>query len=332
MKMRPLAGPAPAEALAAELRPEKRIRAYKGVEVYVTTAAESPAVMAEIGRIREREYRTVGAGRGEERDIDDHDTGGVCYKQMVAWDPEEKELVAMYRFLFGAEALEAGDLSRLRTAGLFAFSNEFTERYLPASVELGRSVVNREAKRAIVGLFVVWAGLGALVGEYPQLRYFFGNVSVYSDWPDAAVGTLLAYLYEHHAGPDGLITAHPDSAYRSPAIDEERQRLYRGVATDRARERLHAELKTYGVAPPLILLSYLKATDAMAVFDTARDADFGGALETALWVPTGELTPKTRGRFIESYEAENPHALRRYAPPSWSDFPRQAEAPEETSP
>lgn len=319
MTMRSLAEPAPAAAVAAELRPEMKVRTYKGLEVYVTTAAESPTVMAEIGRIREREYRAVGAGRGGERDIDAHDTGEGCYRQMVAWDPEARELVAMYRFTFGADALQAGDLSRLRTAGLFSFSTAFAEQHLPWAIELGRSVVNREAKRAIVGLFVVWAGLGALVAEYPQLRTFFGNVSIYSDWPRPAVDTLLAYLYEHHAGPEALIAAHPAAAYRSQVIDEERRRLYRGVAMNEARERLLAELKAQGLALPPILLSYLKATDAMAVFDTARDADFGGALETALWVPTGDLTPKTRHRFIDNYEAENSHALQRHRPSAWSD-------------
>ena len=327
MTMRALADPVPASALAAELRPRTLIRSYKGLEVHVTTAGESPSVMAEIGRIREREYRAVGAGRGAERDLDDHDTGSVCYKQMVAWDPEERELVAMYRFTFGADALEAGDLSRLRTAGLFEFSNGFTADYLPWSVELGRSVVNREAKRAIVGLFVVWAGLGALVAEYPQLRYFFGNVSIYSDWPAPAVDTLLAYLYEHHGGPDALITARPAAAYRSRAVDDARQRLYRGLAAPEARERLLAELGAHGLAPPPILLSYLRATDAMAVFDTARDADFGGALETALWVPTHDLTPKTRHRFIDNYEAENPEALRRFLPEAWRDEAPSVGAP-----
>lgn len=326
MTMRRLAEPVAAESLAAELRPEMKVRAYKGLEVYVTTAAESPSVMAEIGRIREREYRAVGAGRGEERDIDAHDTGEGSYKQMVAWDPETHELVAMYRFTFGADALEAADLSRLRTAGLFEYSSAFVESYLPVSVELGRSVVNREAKRAIVGLFAVWAGLGALVVEYPEIRYFFGNVSIYADWPRPAVDTLLAYLSAHHAGPGRLVTARPEAAYRSKAIEEERRRLYRGAPVDQARERLDAELKLHGLALPPILLSYLKATDALAVFDTARDADFGGALETALWVPTGSLTPKTRHRFVDNYEAENPSALRRYRRSARSETAPQGSA------
>jgi hypothetical protein len=308
----PIAEAAPAEVLAGELTPKMRLRNYKGLEVYVTTAAESPTVMEEIGRIREREYRAVGAGRGAARDLDHYDTDSPCYKQLVAWDPEEREIVAMYRFLFGEEVLLAGDLSRLRTTDLFSFSDTFRVRYLPTSVELGRSVVNREAKRAILGLFVVWAGLGAIAAEYREIEYFFGNVSLYRAWPSAAADTLLAFLYEHYAGPEELISALPETAYRSAEIDELRARLYRNMARETALENLFDELKRHGVAPPPILLSYMKATESMAVFDTARDADFGGALEVALWVPSGELSGKTRKRFIESYEAENSGALRRY--------------------
>jgi putative hemolysin len=315
--MEELAKPVPPEVLAAELMPHMKIREYNGLEVYVTTAAESPGVMEEIGRIREREYRAVGAGRGASRDTDDHDTGRVCYKQIVAWDPEEEQLVAMYRFILGVEALEAGDLSRLRTAGLFDYSDEFREGHLPFAVELGRSVVNREAKRAIIGLYVVWAGLGALVVEFPQLHYFFGNVSIYSDWPQPAVDGLLAYLYEHHPGPDGAIRARDAAAYRSAGIARERERRYRGVPAAEAFERLSVDLNHHGLAPPPILLSYLKATDALAVFDTARDGDFGGALETAIWVPTEGLTSKTRRRFIDNYTGDNPEALQRYRPVSW---------------
>ncbi|MFO8064497.1 MAG: GNAT family N-acetyltransferase [Spirochaetota bacterium] len=315
--VKPIAEAASCEALAKELIPEMKLRSYKDLDVYVTTATESPTVMAEIGRIREREYRAVGAGRGVDRDIDGYDTGFPCYKQLVAWDPEAGEIVAMYRFLFAEEALRAGDLSRLRTTDLFRFSETFRRDYLPNSVELGRSVVNREAKRAILGLFVVWAGLGAFVAEYPEIEYFFGNVSVYRTWPTAAVDTLLAFLYEHYRGETELISALEETAYRSPGIEALRARLFAGTSRAGALETLSAELKQHGLTPPPILLSYMKATESLAVFDTARDADFGGALETALWVPVAGLGEKTKRRFLESYVGENPGALTRYgfAPP-----------------
>lgn len=313
MKQTPLAAPIDAEALKAELRPDMLLRSFRGLEVYVTTARESPALMSEIGRIREREYRAVGAGRGDSRDIDDHDTSEVCYKQIVAWDPEHRQIVALYRSLFGAEAMQHLGPEALRTGQLFEFSPRFVDEYVPVSVELGRSVVNRDAARAMTGLFAVWAGLGAIVAEFPCIRYLFGNVSIYPAWPPRAVDTLLAYLYEAHPGPSLLVCARPERAYRSPAIEALRAG-YRGLSIDEAFSRLLSRLKELSVAPPPILLSYLKATDALAVFDTVLDSDFGNSLETFLWVPTESLNQRTRHRFVESYGGRNASAVRRLCP------------------
>ena len=217
----------------------------------------------------------------------------------------------MYRFLYGEEAVQAGNLSVLRTASLFRFSDRFRESFLPYSVELGRSVVNRDAKRAILGLFVVWAGLGAMVRECPAIRYFFGNVSLYADQPTDIADLILAYLYERFPGEPGLIQAQPNLAYRSPATEEYRRDLFRDVSAREATDTLSLQLKERQSAIPPILLSYMKATEQLAAFDTARDSDFGGALECAIWVPTRHLTGKTMKRFVDSHQPGNSRALQR---------------------
>jgi hypothetical protein len=262
----PLETAPPSDALEAELKPRMLLCRHRGLDIYVTTAAESPTVMQEIGRIREREYRNVGAGRNVPVDIDAYDTDDHGYVQLIAWDSERREVVAMYRFIFGANALQHGGIARLRTATLFSFAPRCVDEFLPHSVELGRSVVNSEASRAIIGLFAVWAGLGAFVAEFPDVQYFFGNVSVYRSWSNEAIDTLLAYLTTYH--------------------QDDRQ----------------------------LLVSYLKATDRFIAFDTARDADFGGAWETAIAVPTHHLTSRTRRRVVESYIPVNRDALRRFYP------------------
>jgi hypothetical protein len=285
---------------------------HRGLDIYVTTAREAPTVMREIGRIREREYRNVGAGRNVPVDIDVYDPDDHGYVQLIAWDPQQRELVAMYRFIFGANALNHGGPTRLRTATLFSFGPRFIDEFLPYSVELGRSVVNSEASRAIVGLFAVWAGLGAFVAEFPDVQYFFGNVSVYRSWSGDAIDVLLAYMTAYHQADRQLVVARPEVAYRSEGIIRYKDSLFRSVGAAVGFERLLAELKKLGLAPPPILVSYLKATDRFIAFDTARDADFGGAWETAIAVPTHHLTSRTRRRVVESYTPVNRDALHRF--------------------
>lgn len=306
--MVPVAPPVDPAVLREELSPTKLLCRFRDIEIYVTTAAASPSVMTEIGRIREREYRREGAGRNCAVDVDEYDTGPTPYRQLVAWDPVHREIIAMYRYIFGRSASDRGDLGLLRTAQLFEFSPEFTRETLPVTVELGRSVVNREAKRAILGLFSVWAGLGAIVVERPEVRYFFGNVSVYRTWPSEAVDLLVAYLYEHHQGQGGIV-AKEAVAYRSHGISRSQRELFYGQTATDAYHRLEQELARYRLTPPPILVSYLRATTSLCVYDVVRDSDFGGAYEVALTVSTRHLTKKTRRRIIDDYDPVNGSVL-----------------------
>lgn len=306
--MVPVAPAVDPDALQHELCPEKLLCLFRDIEIYVTTAAEAPAVMREIGRIREREYRLVGAGRNLPVDLDEYDTGPVPYRQLVAWDPVHREIIAMYRYFFCRTAVDRGDLGLLRTAQLFSFSPQFVEQTLSSAVELGRSVVNREAKRAILGLFSVWAGLGAIMVEFPKIRFFFGNVSVYRSWPSEALDILLGYLYEHHPGAGGVVGTEA-MAYRSAGIARARREFFAQWSASEAYRRLEGQLTRYRLQVPPILVSYLRATTGLAVYDTVQDTDFGGAYEVALTVSTRHLTDKTRRRIIDGYQPANASVL-----------------------
>jgi hypothetical protein len=53
-------------------------------------------------------------------------------------------------------------LEELATYKLFSnIPRNFKQKVLPVTLELGRSVVNRQAKKRIVGLFAIWSGLGS---------------------------------------------------------------------------------------------------------------------------------------------------------------------------
>lgn len=297
------AAPIPAKVLRHELGEQTLITRFKDLEVHLFKGPDAPETLNEIGRIREYEYRKVGAGRNLPRDLDLLDTQEPMYRQIVSFDREQGELVAMYRAQHCGYALRQGGVSALRTAGLFRFSNTFRENELPYLIELGRSVVNSRARRAIQGLFSVWSGLAALHRELPELQGFFGNVSVYGDVSDKQLGTLLSYLYAHHRDTAGRVWARPETAWR-PA--EENSAAGAPENLDGLIETAAAE----GWSVPPILVSYLKASPKLVAFDTAIDRDFGGAREIAILVPSDGFTEKTRKRFIDPYCSVNPAAVR----------------------
>lgn len=295
------------ETIAGELTGTTRIGNFKELEIHLVNAREAPATMDEIGRIREREFRAVGAGRGGEIDHDRFDTQWPWYSQLVSWDPEEHEVVAMYRAIHCGWALRHGGLPALRTAELFRFSEEFLQDYLPRSVELGRSVVNRDARRALAGLFSVWTGLGAISREWSDVRYFFGNVSLYRTLPEDAVRRILRYLFTYHRVDPGLVVARRSAEIELDLSERDAARSpAEASAQQDALEALQSHAAAGGWEIPPILLSYLKAHPGMLAFDVARDDDFGGALEVAIAVPLEGVSPRTVKRFIDPYRSINP--------------------------
>ena len=70
-EIKPIIDPLPREELLRELTPDRKVRDTKraGNEIYIFTAAECPALMREVGRLREIAFRAAGGGTGEEADI-----------------------------------------------------------------------------------------------------------------------------------------------------------------------------------------------------------------------------------------------------------------------
>ncbi len=187
--MKDIIAPLPREEIYAELTPEKLLRKTNkgGNEIYVVTYHDSPALMHEIGRLREITFRDAGGGSGKETDIDAYDTAEVPYKQLIVWDPDSREILGGYRyFLCGDSPRDENGNVVLATSRLFHFSKEFVENYLPHTLELGRSFVqptyqsSKAGAKALFALDNLWDGLGALTVDHPEIKYFFGKITMYT--------------------------------------------------------------------------------------------------------------------------------------------------------
>ena len=186
-EMEQIIQPVDKELLRSELTPEKQLRITNKSdnEIYVVTAKDSPNVMLEIGRLREISFRGAGGGTGKAYDIDEFDTCENCYKQLIVWNPEEEEIIGGYRYLFGRD-WELNDEGQpiLATSHMFHFSEKFLKEYMPYTVELGRSFVApeyqnvRKNTKSIFALDNLWDGLGALTVLNPDVKYFFGKVTM----------------------------------------------------------------------------------------------------------------------------------------------------------
>ena len=230
MKVDSIIAPVHKSLLKMELTEARFLRSTnKGHnEIYIVDAHNSPNVMWEIGRLREIAFRTSGGGTGKSADIDEFDTMEEPCQQLIVWNPEAEEIIGGYRFLLGENMkMDKNGVPRIAMSHMFGYSQEFLKEKLPYTLELGRSFVSVEYQstkagvKALYALDNLWDGLGALTVVYPNLKYFFGKMTMYPSYPHECRNMILYFLDKYFHDNDRLVyPLHPLDA----RIDEDKMR------------------------------------------------------------------------------------------------------------
>ena len=309
--------PVSKELLKKELTPDRQLRMTNKShnEIYVITAHNAPAVMQEIGRLRELAFREAGGGTGKELDIDEFDTCENCYKQLIVWNPEAEEIIGGYRYLYGTDwELDENRQPKLATSHMFHFSDRFIEEYMPYTVELGRSFVAPEYQnvrlntKSIFALDNLWDGLGALTVLNPHIKYFFGKMTMYPSYIRRGRDMILYFLKKHFDDKDHLITP-----MKPLKIEEDPKELERLFCEDdfRADYRiLNREIRALGYNIPPLVNAYMNLSPTMKLFGTAINYGFGDVEETGILIAIDEILEEKRIRHIDSFIHEHPEALK----------------------
>ena len=168
----------------------------------------------EIGRLRELSFRNAGGGTGKSYDLDEFDTREEAfYKQLIVWEPEEKKIIGGYRFMLGNDVINSSKYNNTAINNLFDFSSDFYSKKLGLTIELGRSFVQPEYqpssgnRKAIFSLDNLWDGLGALVVDHPEIKYFFGKVTMYLDFNKKGRDLILGFMDHFFKDNDQWISA-----------------------------------------------------------------------------------------------------------------------------
>ena len=303
--------------LKAELTPERQLRMTNksNNEIYVITAHNAPNVMKEIGRLREIAFREAGGGTGKSMDIDEFDIMDNCYKQLIVWNPEAEEIIGGYRYLLGTD-VEIDDKGQpiLATSHMFYFSDKFTKEYLPCTIELGRSFVSLEYQSSRMGaksLFALdnlWDGLGALTVIMPNVKYFFGKMTMYPSYVRKGRDMILYFLKKHFNDEDGLIL--PMKPLETERSEEALKELFCEASFKNDYRILNSELRKMGYNIPPLVNAYMSLSPTMKMFGTAINYGFGDVEETGILIAVDEILEEKRIRHIDSFIKENPEALR----------------------
>lgn len=303
--MKSIIEPISRSIIQEELNQELFIRSTrKGEnEIYILDQFSAPNTLKEIGRLREITFRAAGGGTGEIMDLDHFDTHKNCYKQLIVWSPEDKDIIGGYRFIKCSDAIDELGKIHLSTEHYFNFQDEFKNNYLSKTIELGRSWVQPNYQPTInprKGLFAldnIWDGLGAIVKLNPDINYLFGKVTMYPNFNVECRDFLLFFLNYYFPDKAKLMFPHHPLLYNVNKFDF--SSFLNQLSFKEGLTVLNKYLRERGEFIPPLINIYMGLSPSMKTFGTAFNPDFGNVEETGIMVTISDIYPEKKERHMD---------------------------------
>lgn len=297
----------PLELIEAELTEERFLRDTNkgGNKIYIVDAFDSPNIMKEIGRLREIAFRAGGGGTGKDCDIDEYDTMNPPCKQLIVWDPDARLILGGYRYIVGKDIQIENGVPRIATSHLFNFSEEFINDYLPYTLELGRSFVRLEYQsskagaKALYALDNLWDGLGALTIVHPELKYYFGKVTMYPSYNSDCRNMILYFIHKYFHDNDNLVT--PINPLETNTDIEAMEKLFVGENYKEDYKILNTTVREHGFNIPPLVNAYMNLSPSMRMFGTAINDVFGDVEESGILITIEDIFEDKRKRHIDTF-------------------------------
>ncbi len=312
--IKPVIPPIPRPKIESELTRERFVRnTNKGQnKIYDFSAPEAPNLMLEVGRLRELTFRAAGGGTGKEIDVDPYDTNEVPYRQLIVWDPVDKEILGGYRYIM-CDKIKPNPEGHfeLATSHMFGFSDEFIKDYLPYTIELGRSFVqphyqsSKAGAKSLYALDNLWDGLGSLMVNHPHMKYFFGKVTIYTHYNLEARDLIRSFMDLYFSDKKNLVT--PFNPVKSHISQEVLNSLFTGKSFADDYKALSKRVRELGENIPPLVNAYMSLSPSMKTFGTAVNDDFGGVEETGIILTIKELYEAKVNRHVNTYNPNDPH-------------------------
>jgi putative hemolysin len=260
--------------------------------VYTATSSQIPALMMEIGRLREVTFRAAGEGTGRAYDLDDYDS---YYDHLVLWSNANQELAGAYRIGRVDEILVKHGLKGLYTSSLFHYDPELFRRIGPA-LELGRSFICEAYQRQYSSLLVLWKGIAEYVAQRSETAVLLGAVSVSNNY-HAISRELLVRYFEARSESDLERFLEPRVPFRARRIPRSDIRVIASAlrtVEDVSEPISDIELDHKGV--PILFRQYLKLGGRLLGFNV--DPSFSDVVDGLVLVDLRKTDPKVLARYM----------------------------------
>lgn len=269
--------------------------ARDGMRIFLTSKSESPESLYEIARLREITFRKVGEGTGKKLDLDKFDDH---YQHLIVWDEKELEIVGSYRLGLGNQIIEKKGIDGFYTSTLFGFSNKLQKDFLPSSVELGRSFVQKKYWNSNA-LSYLWQGIGAYLIHNPSIRYLFGGVSISNNYPIPVQQQIVYYFSKWYRFPTQLAESKRKFVIPEKINNELTLQFNSGNAKDDYKI-LKNMLKPIGYTVPVLYKHYsdLCIEGGVKFLDFSIDPDFENCIDGLILVDVNMIKEEKRQKFM----------------------------------
>ena len=282
--------------IKAELaRAEKLGKTADNMQILLLDHAGNPAVMNEIGRLRETVFRLVGEGTGQPEDSDQFDR---YYRHLLLWDGGTTEIAGAYR-LGEIWRWPAHPVHWLYSNNLFEYSPAM-DSYLAQGLELGRSFIQPQY-RGKRSLDYLWQGIGIYLARHRGVRYMFGPVSLSNSLPPHARDMIVHFYTTHFPDPDRL--ARPRISYAmDPAIAADLVGNMQGMDFHRDQVWLREQLALMGLKIPTLFKQYADVCESGGTrfCGFSLDPAFNHCLDGLVLVDIDRLKPQKRRRYLKN--------------------------------
>lgn len=277
-------------------------------KIYIFTNDQAPNLMREVGRLREATFREAGGGTGKCCDIDMYDTAKSPFKQLIVWNPEDKEIVGGYRFIQGKDVSTDKKGNPLSpTSKLFKFSDTFIKDYWPNTYELGRSFVQPlyqptiNLRKGMYSLDNLWDGLGAITILSPEVKYFFGKITMYPDYDTFARDLILFFMLNYF--PDDQNLVEPYDPLKLQTRDKVLKSIFTGANYDEDYRILTQKIRKLKENIPPLVNAYMNLSGSMKTFGTSINTAFGDVEETAIIITIADIYDYKKDRHMSTFSA-----------------------------
>lgn len=285
----PVAEPGPSDELIREVErlwelPQHRLLEQRQYKLLWARAEEMPALLRELGRLRELTFREVGEGTNRPLDLDHYD---YHYRHLLLWDAEAQALAGAYRLGLGTEIYPQFGVRGFYVSSLFKIKKP-AHPMLAKALEMGRAFVSPEQQQRPLPLFLLWEGIREVLRRQPELEFICGCASISNQYSGFSKALMAQYLRKNFGDAQLTQFIKPRKAFKAKLPRKYQEIILQSTTEDLARiDQIVAGLEPNGKGIPVLIKKYLKQPAKMVCFNV--DPLFNHSLDGFMYIQVKDL-------------------------------------------